>query len=95
MKARKYSYKVTDIAALEAAYPRAVETEKKPVRSFITKLLDCGVPVPGIALIEDEVAAQNVAASESTIEPEQKRTLGDVITAKNKPLTGEQFLAAG
>lgn len=50
---------------------------------------------PAAALIEDEVAAQNVAASESTVEPEQKRTLGDVITAKNKPLTGEQFLAAG
>lgn len=43
-------YTVTDINALEAAFPQAVETVKKPNRRIITKLLDCGFVVPGVAI---------------------------------------------
>lgn len=88
MASHKYNYNVTDIAALEAKYPRAVETEKTPVRSVITKLLDCGVEVPGIELIATEIALQNIVASEATIEPEKPRTLGEIISEKkDKPFT--------
>lgn len=48
MTKSKYDYEVTDIDALEAFAKNAVHTEKKPVRSMITRMLDAGVEVPGI-----------------------------------------------
>jgi len=63
MPANKYEYNVTDIDALEAAYPKAVHTEKKPVRSVITKLLDCGAVIPGIALEPPKNAAEELGIS--------------------------------
>ena len=64
MSKRKYRFKVTDMEALKAEYPTAVEsihiparTESKPVYTIIAKLLDCGIAVPGIEIIEDEPIA--------------------------------------
>ena len=50
MSKHKWNYEVTDIEALEKAFPKAVVTETRKViaRQVITKLLDCGVDVPGI-----------------------------------------------
>lgn len=50
MSKHKHNYEVTDIEALEKAFPKAVitETRKGITRQVITKLLDCGVDVPGI-----------------------------------------------
>ncbi len=86
MTKHKYDYDVTDIEALQAAFPKAVEVEKKPVRSVITQLLSCGVEVPGIALKapdtgEGASAAGSTAATPSapvadTVKP---RTLRDVM----------------
>ncbi len=58
MSARKYHFaKMTDdqLATLAEKFPRAVQTVtiRKPVYSVIAKLLDCGVDVPGIQLVEN------------------------------------------
>lgn len=66
MTKHKHNYEITDIEALQAAFPKAVEVEKKPVRNVITKLLDCGVEVPGIVL---KVAAEPEAISTATGQP--------------------------
>lgn len=50
MTKNKYDYTITDIRALHAAFPKAVQVQMNPVRSVITKLLDCGVPLPGVVL---------------------------------------------
>lgn len=57
MSTRKYSFeKMTDeqLIALAEKFPRAVEviTVRKPVYSVIAKLLDCGVEVPGVQLVD-------------------------------------------
>jgi hypothetical protein len=52
MTAHKYNYEVTDIDALEAFAKNAVVVRKSPVRGMITKMLDAGVTVPGVKIIE-------------------------------------------
>jgi hypothetical protein len=66
MSKHKWNYEVTDIEALEKAFPKAVvtETRKGIARQVITKLLDCGVDVPGIkvtlpATPSEEAATQS------------------------------------
>lgn len=78
MSVRKYNIeKMTpeELADLEAKFPRAVQTVtiRKPVYNVIAKLLDCGVDVPGVRLvdhagddndmIDDVVALQNKSAA--------------------------------
>ena len=66
MSTRRYHYTVTDYEALQAAYPQAVtattipeHTEYEAHYSIISKLLACGITVPGIELV-DENPAQKV-----------------------------------
>lgn len=52
MAANKYDYEVTDLDALEEFAPNAIEVIKRPVRGMISKMLDAGVKIPGIKVIE-------------------------------------------
>lgn len=57
MSARKYTFEKMSqeqLTALGEKYPRAIETvtKHKPVYSVIAKLLDCGVEVPGVVLVD-------------------------------------------
>lgn len=54
MTKNKYDYEVTDIDELEAFAKNAVVVTKKPVRSMVTRMLDAGVRVPGIKIIESK-----------------------------------------
>lgn len=58
-------FTVTDIDALEAQYPQAVE--RKPNKAIIRKLLSCGIVLPGVAV-------------EPTTTVEPQRTLARVIS---------------
>ena len=52
MSKNKYNYEITDIDALAAYAKEAVIITKKPVRSKITALIDCGVKeIPGVKLL--------------------------------------------
>lgn len=52
MSKRKHKFTVTSFADLAAAYPLAVTEEtvvkQKANYSYVAKLLDCELPVPGI-----------------------------------------------
>jgi hypothetical protein len=64
----RYNYKITDIDALEAAYPHAiiperVVIEKKLNRAEFGKIwraaLILGQPVPGVELVQDDGAVES------------------------------------
>lgn len=52
MSKRKYKFSVADYEELKAAYPKAVKETVVHTHSYsyIAKLLDCGLPVPGIVV---------------------------------------------
>jgi len=70
MSKHKWMYEVTDLEALEKAFPKAVITETRKViaRQVITKLLDCGVDVPGIKLTSQPTLDKVQATKEPTTE---------------------------
>lgn len=79
MSKHKWNYEVTDIEALQAAYPKAVETitTMKVQRQVITKLLDCEVSVPGIKLLEAASApAHPTANGAENTQPKQEASAG-------------------
>lgn len=60
MTKRRYKFTVTDIDALAAAYPHAIEEtiipqriERKVSYAYIAKLLDLNLPVAGIQIESD------------------------------------------
>lgn len=56
MSSRRHKFKVTDYAALKEAYPKAVKETVVHTHdySYIAKLLDCELPVPGVEVVGDQ-----------------------------------------
>lgn len=74
MSKRKYKFSVNDYAALKEAYPKAV-TETivhSHSYSYIAKLLDCGLAVPGVE-VEGEQGFIDFAGAKEANEHDDKK----------------------